>query len=287
MSIRTILAALSGGSATDGTVELACRCAARFGAHLEALHVRIDVNEIVLAAGAEGLAAAADLGWADQTAKEVEATAVETRAAFDAAIARHGLPLTDAPVPEERSATWHEEVGDAPAIVARRARFFDLVVLGRSDRVIDEPHTDAIEETLLRSGRPVLLAPVAAPAEFGDTVAVAWNGSAGAVRAVIAALPLLRVAKSTVLITLGEPDGEGAAELQAYLRMHAIAAGLRAVPPVAGESPAGQLLSAARDAGADLLVLGGYSRAPWREALFGGTTSELVGASRLPLLIAH
>ncbi|HTU56150.1 MAG TPA: universal stress protein [Acetobacteraceae bacterium] len=283
MGIKTILAGASGGSASGGALELGCRLAARFGAHLEAMHVRLDVGEVVMAAGAEGLAAAADLGWAEQTSGEVEAIAEATRVQFAAAAARHGLKLAKEP----GGAAWHEETGDAAALVARRARFFDLVVLGRSDRVIDAPHTDAIEETLIRSGRPVLLAPAEAPGAIGESMAIAWNGSAEAVRAVAGALPLLRLAKKTVVITLGEEEGEGAEALRAYLGLHGIAATQRSVPAVAGERPGGQLLSAARDEGADLLVLGGYSHPPWREMLFGGATSEIVGRSLLPVLVAH
>lgn len=283
MAIRTILAGASGGSASGGALELACRLAGRFGARLEAMHVRLDIGEVVMAAGAEGLAAAADLGWAEQTSGEVAAIAEATRAEFAAAAARHGLKLTKG----AGGAAWHEETGDAATLVARRARFFDLVVLGRSDRVIDAPHTDAIEETLIRSGRPVLLAPAEAPAAIGESMAIAWNGSAGAVRAVAGALPLLRLAKKTIVITLGAAEGEGADELQAYLGLHGIEAARRLVPELAGERPGGQLLSAARDAGADLLVLGGYSHPPWREMLLGGATSEIVGASRLPVLVAH
>ena len=47
----------------------------------------------------------------------------------------------------------------------------------------------------------------------------------------------------------------------------------------------GQLfLSKARDEDADLLVMRGYGHAPWREALFGGATRELVGTSLLTAL---
>ena len=283
MEIRTILAGASGGSASGGALELACRLAGRFGAHLEAMHVRLDIAEVVMAAGAEGLAAAADLGWAEQTSGEVAAIAEATRVGFAAAVERNGLTLAEG----AGGAAWHEETGDAATLVARRARFFDLVVLGRSDRVIDAPHTDAIEETLIRSGRPVLLAPAEAPGAIGESIAIAWNGSAEAVRAVAGALPLLRLAKKTVVVTLGAAEGEGADELQAYLALHGIAATQHLVAEVAGEGPGGQLLSAARDEGADLLVIGGYSHPPWREMLFGGATSEIVGASRLPVLVAH
>jgi nucleotide-binding universal stress UspA family protein len=40
--VRTILVPLSGGAASEGTIETACRLAHRFGAHIEALHVRAD-----------------------------------------------------------------------------------------------------------------------------------------------------------------------------------------------------------------------------------------------------
>lgn len=45
MAIRTILVPLSGGAATEGTTETACRLAHRFGAHIEALHVRADPRQ--------------------------------------------------------------------------------------------------------------------------------------------------------------------------------------------------------------------------------------------------
>jgi nucleotide-binding universal stress UspA family protein len=47
------------------------------------------------------------------------------------------------------------------------------------------------------------------------------------------------------------------------------------------------LLAAARERGADLLVMGSYGHAPWRELLFGGATREVVGTSLLPLLLSH
>ena len=47
MVIRTILVALSGGKASEGAAETACRLAVKFDAHLEALHVRADPREIL------------------------------------------------------------------------------------------------------------------------------------------------------------------------------------------------------------------------------------------------
>lgn len=288
MAIKTIMTGLSGGTASDGTCEIACRLAARFGANLTALHVRPDVSGMVVAAGAEGLTAAAALRWTMETSESLTAIQAQTHADFETTALRHRLSVAaSVETPPSPGAVWEEQKGDVSSIIASRARFFDLVVLGRSDRVIDAPHTDAIEQTLIRSGRPVLLAPAVPPEALGETVAFAWNGSAQAVRGLVAALPFIRQAKQTLVIIVGDDGTTNSDELLAYLRMHGIAGVLKQVRPVAGAGLGGQLLSAAREEGADLLALGGYGQSPWRQALFGGTTNELVGVSLLPLLLAH
>lgn len=47
------------------------------------------------------------------------------------------------------------------------------------------------------------------------------------------------------------------------------------------------LLDAARTCGADLLVMGGYGHAPWREAVLGGATQEALSAMSMPLFLMH
>jgi nucleotide-binding universal stress UspA family protein len=132
-----------------------------------------------------------------------------------------------------------------------------------------------------------LLAPAKPPAEVGDSIALGWNGSAEATRAVAAALPFLAVASKTAIITVGEKHQESASALIDYLGWHGVKAQHRHVPAVSGVGPGQQLLSAAREENADLLVMGGYGHMPWREFLFGGATREIVGMSLLPLLLSH
>jgi nucleotide-binding universal stress UspA family protein len=287
MAIKTILTGLSGGTASKGALELACRLATQFGAHLEGLHVGLDVQELMLSAGASGFAMPVDGRWIDEITANAAATAETIKTAFTEAVGRHGLPVCAAPEPGKPGAIWRAETGDAPVIVAQRGRFFDLVVLGRSDRVVDKPHSDAIEQTLLQSGRPVLIAPAEPPATLGEVIAIGWNGSAQAVRATAGALPLLQKARRTFVIAIGGDDGESAESIRSYLRMHGIEVTVRNMPKVSAVGPGGQLLSAAREEGADLLVMGAYGHAPWREALFGGATREVVGMSLLPLLVTH
>jgi len=292
MTIKTILAAASGGSASDGAIELACRFARRFGAHLEGYHAKPDPRDLFTYSG-DGFGLSMSGEFIDRFIKDADAIAAKTKESFTATAARHQIGLSAAAptqqLPERiaASADWREETGYGPTMVARRARFFDLVVLGRSERVVDQPHTDVVEQTLVNSGRPVLLAPSKTPAEVGERVALGWNGSAEAVRAMTSSLPFLAAARETAIITVGERHQESAAALIDYLGWHGVKAQHRHVPAVAHVGQGQQLLSAAREENADLLVMGGYGHMPWREFLFGGATREVVGVSLLPLLLSH
>jgi nucleotide-binding universal stress UspA family protein len=293
MAIRTILAPLSGGAITEGAIDTACRLALRFGAHLDALHVRANANEALPLLGQDiSTPVAAEL--IEMAQRESAANAVRAKAAFDAAIARYGFALRDEPLSagparvDGASASWCEETGQAPVIVPRRARFGDLVVLGQSGRVVDRPSSDTLEATIVHGGRPVLLAPARPLTPIGEVVAIGWNASPEAARAVSISLPFLAAARAVHIVAVGKDDESlSEAELVRYLGWHGIAAAAHRVPPVKGVKTGELLLAAARDKGADLLVMGGYGHAPWREMIFGGATAEIVGSSRLPILLSH
>jgi len=291
MTFKTILAAASGGSASDGTIELACRFARRFGAHLEAFHAKPDPRDLfAYSTDAFGNSMSGD--FVDRFVKDSEGIAAKTKASFEATVAKHQIGISTAPslgLPEKiaASASWREEVGYAATLVARRARFFDLVVLGRSERVVDQPHTDVVEQTLINSGRPVLIAPAQPPADIGEGIAIGWNGSAAATRALAASLPFVASALSVSIITIGDRHQGSAAALIEYLGWYGVAAKHRHIAAVEGSGVGQQLLSAAREESANLLVMGGYGHVPWREFLFGGATREVVGASLMPVLLTH
>jgi nucleotide-binding universal stress UspA family protein len=294
MSIQTIIFAASGGSAGHGAADLACRLARRFEAHVEGFHVRADPRQAALAFG-DGFGSPVVGDLIERTAQEVAEAAARAKQQFDEAIAAHNLPLRaepptvkpGEPMARQATAAWREETGIAGDLVARRARLFDLVVLGRSERVVDQPHTDVLEDTVLSCGRPVLLAPAEPPKELGATVAIAWNASAEAARAVAGALPFLRHAKAVRVLTAGATDTADGAALVQSLAWRGIAATARHRASLPGVAVGQQLLAAAREESADLLVMGGYGKAPWREMLLGGATRQVVGTSLLPILIAH
>lgn len=287
MSIKTILTGVSGGSASDGAIELSCQLAKRFGAHLEGFHVRLDPLELVAMASVGGYAMPMNGDWVDRMNADIDTLAAKTRKSFDAALKRHDIPMTTRPAATGPTGAWHEETGYAPNLVAQRARFFDLVILGRSERVVDQPSTDTIEETLFHSGRPLLIAPATPPETFGQTIAIGWNGSVEAVRAIASALPLLEAARQIIVITIGDKYAGSVETLRQYFDWHGITAAHRQSSIEFGSAPGDVLLATAREENADLLVMGGYGRGPWREMLFGGASRDLVGVSRLPLFMCH
>ncbi|HLI10046.1 MAG TPA: universal stress protein [Alphaproteobacteria bacterium] len=290
MGYRTILAAISGGTASEGVTELSCRLAHRFGAHVEGFHVRIDPRAVI-AAAADGLGMPVPGAWfqemLDRMGAEAAALAARTRASFEAAAARHGLLFVETPAGSGASAAWSEEKGYAPALVAQRARFHDLAVLGRSERVIDQPYTDTIEETLFRCGRPILLAPARGPTAIGETVAVGWSDTPETIRALASALPFLAAARTVSIIAIGDGHLGETALVVDYLAWHGIAASRRSVMAKSGMGMGEHLLIEAHDLGADLLVMGGYGHKRWRELLFGGATRDVIGKGALAVLLSH
>ena len=288
MSIRTILAAASGGAATTGALDLACQLARRFEAHIEGYHVAPD-PPAVLAAMDEGFGNPAAAGLVEGMIEEAAAKAVEIRTLFNDIVDRHGIARRSLPqlVARGPSASWREASGNGPGLVARHGRFFDLIVLGRSDRVAHEPHSDAIEKTLIHSGRPVLLAPVEPPSGIGYVVAVAWNGSPEGARALAAALPFLEKADAVALITAGDDDAAGSLEAIDYLAWHGVNARHCKVAAGSSRQAGSILMAAAEDAGADLVVMGAFGHMPWREQLFGGATRTALSGMKLPLLLMH
>jgi hypothetical protein len=85
-------------------------------------------------------------------------------------------------------------------IAANRARYFDFVLIGW-EAANESTHTLA-EEVIFDSGRPAILLPeLVKPAVFNH-VAIAWDGSRVAARAVADAAPLLRRASKISVLTV-------------------------------------------------------------------------------------
>ncbi len=164
--------------------------------------------------------------------------------------------------------------------------YHDLIVLERVSEA-KGPDVVAFVTALWGTHGAVLVCPPSGAPSAVRHVAVAWNGSMQAGRALRAALPYLRkAAKVTVLQRSGTADD---AELKRYLAAHAI-------PSVAGKSY-GQgglsargwgraLLAETKVIGADLLVMGAYGSSMGTLLGFGRTTEKIVTSAPLPVLLS-
>jgi nucleotide-binding universal stress UspA family protein len=178
------------------------------------------------------------------------------------------------------------DAGIAEAI-ERLGPYHDLIVLERLSAV-DGPDAMAFSAALWDTRSAVLVTP--APGRSPDTIrhiAVAWNGSAQAGRAVRGAMPYLKnAAQVTVLQRHGTASDP---ELKRYLAVH----GVRSVvcknygqAHLSGRGWGRALLAETKAVGADLLVMGAYGSAIGNLLGFGRATEKIVTSAPVPVLLS-
>lgn len=178
-------------------------------------------------------------------------------------------------------------------LVAVRAGFADLVVVQKSLRDTETGFDGVMQGLLFEAATPVILnAEANKKALAPEKIMIAWDGGLPALRAVHAALPLLKKAKS-VMITCFDPhktpnaDGESpGADLAMWLSHHGCVVTVEEMT-AGGQKISDAILSAAKDHLADLVVMGAYGRSRFSEMLFGGTTLRMLKQESLPVFITH
>jgi nucleotide-binding universal stress UspA family protein len=286
MSIRVILTLLFGDDADAAAAQAAFAVTRRFDVHVEGLFARIDpIDTIPMLGEVVSPTVIDDLTRAAQV--EMDKRASAARAHFEAARTAAGVALAERPpAPGGSSARWSELIGRREEVLPRRARVSDLVVFGAQPSHSPELG-GAIEATLMGAGRPLLLAPKGVQT-IGLHVAIAWNGSAESARALAAAMPFVEGASAVHVLTAetSRTRFEVTEDLADYFEWRGIACERRALTP--GDEPVGAaLLRAAGEAGADLLVMGGYGRSRLRQLVLGGVTRHVLRHAQLPVLLAH
>jgi nucleotide-binding universal stress UspA family protein len=272
---KLILALIDGGPLSDATLGAGLVVAKQFDAQLEVLHVRADPATLVPLVG-EGMSGAMVEQVMETMTKAVEERAQRARAAFDRIAAKAGAAVK-----------WRQETGPEPVVLAGAARLSDLTVIARPDATSDSQLPVSLEAALFDTGRPVLVVPPSPHQAIGRKIAIAWNGSPKASRAVAAALPFLEKAETiTIMTVLAGKKGSSGEALAAYLGLHGLKATVESVDPQG--KPAGQaLLEHAQGRGVDLLVMGAWGHSRIREMILGGVTREVLAQTTLPVLMAH
>lgn len=275
---RNIIVHLDGAQGASNRLLVARKLALEHEARLSALHAALPAGLLAPLAGTGMAEMALAMGQLDIERRD------GSREAFDVVLLQAGL-----------DASWDElaEVS-ADEDFIRCAMLADLVVLG-------QPHPDVaargmpasfVPRVMARCGRPCLVVPHSMRMADGPvkTVVVAWKETPEAVRAVVAALPLLRRATRVHVLTWGGKSlpAEGPLpDMPAWLRTQGVQA---SVAHEAGEEPRdlGELLlSRCADLGADVLVMGCYGHSRAREWLLGGVSRTLLSCMTLPVLMSH
>ncbi|ABS62365.1 UspA domain protein [Parvibaculum lavamentivorans DS-1] len=286
MSVRKILVPLAGRPEDDEVLATALSVAADFEAQLVGLFARPDPSEALpyLGDGVSGqviedLMQAAREG-ADQASGRV-------RAALEKAAAAKGIPVAaKGAEPQLPSARFLDVTGRRDEVVAAHSRLSDLIVFGEG--TTGSAGGSALEAAMMSAGRPVLIAPKKSWSPVGGTVAIGWDESAEAARAVTAAIPFLERAKSVTILCIGgkELDPGPGSTLADYLALHGVIADVHLVD--AQTRAHGEvLLEQAEKSKTDLLVMGGYSHSRLREFIIGGATQHIRSHATIPVLMAH
>lgn len=185
---------------------------------------------------------------------------------------------------------WNEAVGNVAHEIDAHAHYADLVILGQYEwQGPTETHPMPISDSVVqRCGRPVLVVPDHVETCALSRVAIAWDGSREAVRAVHDALPLLSMAGSVEIVTAAGPGTEDPADarnLSEHLAAHRIEGVQHKSIRTNNERDA--LRQRIDQRHYDLVVMGAYSRPSWVEYLLGGVTHSIILSSKIPILISH
>jgi nucleotide-binding universal stress UspA family protein len=258
-----------------------------FDAHVEALHARPDAACAVPLLGGEGVSGAV----VDELLKVAERKAVERSVElhrqFDRLCAAQGVAMMPSPA-SKFGASWREEVGNEEDVIASLGRLTDLIVMARPNPDRDVPSIMGINAALMEGGRPLLLAPPKLPEKVGHAVAIFWNGSAEASRAVAMGMPFLERAQTVVVLSAREEQAGVPEELARYLAWHDIHADVRSfIAGGAGGQVGHGLLVEAGAVGADLIIMGAYTHSRLRQLVLGGVTRHVLQAATLPVLLSH
>ena len=287
MTIAKILCPIRGDDRGEGVLNHAVAIGRPYNAHIEAVFAQPQTRDLL---PHTDMLPGFMLDRIQQSvAQSAEAEGERMRELFNEFARREGLEVIQPgqPVPHDRlTVSFRTETGRQASVLGIRGRLADLVVVAQPDPQ-GSLGVNTLHSSLMSTGRPVLMAPPrAVPEHLAGHIAIGWNGSTEAARAVALSTDIIQKATKVTALTIGEtPTGASAEDLIEYLAVRGVTCEHRALAADRDAGPA--LLKGAADAGADLLLMGAYSRGRGQEALFGGATDHVVRRAEMPVLMTH
>lgn len=278
-----ILACIDASPYATSVVEHAAWAAAGLDASIEVLHV-IQRKDAVAArhdlSGAVGLGAKSAL--LDELTRIDEAEGRLAQERGRALLASASAHLAE--LGQDEVTLTHRHGGIVETIVEREADA-DLVVIGKRGASADfaRGHLGSkVERVVRQSARPVLVA--SRGFVRPETAVIAFDGGASARKAVsYAATSTLLGEVRLHVVMAGREDGSSAERLNWVRELLAVRADATVVQREG--RPEDVIAEEASASGAQLILMGAYGHSPLRTMLVGSTTTHMLRACTIPVLL--
>ncbi|NLC36456.1 MAG: universal stress protein [Alcaligenaceae bacterium] len=193
-------------------------------------------------------------------------------------------------------AEWRAPKGEADETLALHARYCDLLVMSKAERVdsVAAIVPNLPESVVMASGRPVLMIPNAGSFEsIGRRVLYCWDQRREAARAFTDGTPFFKRCEELAVLEidrderafqdndLHEDDFINFCVSQGYPQPKHL---------VKNSDDIGVgniILNTASDLGSDLIVMGAYGHSRMRQWVMGGASRTLLSSMTVPVVLAH
>lgn len=193
---------------------------------------------------------------------------------------------------EHLSCIWNCMEGDPLDVLTAFSFCADISIVGQQqsgglDYAISLHRTDYLP---LCSPGPVLILPRSYRTPVKpEHILIAWKAERSCAKAVQGSLPFLTRAKSVTLLIVDPPSDQHLSDraIAKYLSAH----GVEVVPQIRKSGTFGSvsdtILSATRELGSDILVMGAHGHSRLAQLIFGGATHDTLRKMHLPVLMCH
>jgi nucleotide-binding universal stress UspA family protein len=282
-ALHTIIMPVRDDGKGEAVLAHAAIMAQRFGAHVRIIHCHPRPDDMM----PYGVVVPRFLRRQIEEAAQRNATSdeVQLRQRFRAQAEALGL-AEDGAGRDGPTCSFVEYEGKQVDAVRHYGRLADLICVPQPDKASNLGF-NTLKSALFSSGRPVMLCPEReVPPAIGRHVAIGWNGSLEAARAVAMAMPLIETAERVTILSKGHSEHAATAEeLAEYLARREVVATPHAFEVKGNAGRA--LLDKCGEFGADLLVMGAYHESYERETVFGGNSQAVVDEATLPVVMVH
>ncbi len=293
MTIKSILCIFGGSHRETNLLDEAFSLAQKHNAHVSFLHISPDPSEFAFGYREDVVTMAPVM---DSLRKENENRMRSAKKMVLSTAEKYQvLPGVLGLNPERASMEFRYIIGPGDEVVAREGRLCDLILISQRQTGADGLYQRTTTSALFNTGQPVMIFPEKEGKQDtieGKTIALAWNGSQEAARAMHQSMQFMQTAKK-VYILIAWPDNKESGEklmpdsLVNYLTSHNIKSELVMIDLSHHQNLEETLLKQAQILNTDILVMGAYGHSRFREMIFGGMTEFMLEKADMPVLLTH